>query len=83
MTVRYRVGAALLAFVAFAAGDPGLAEAQTAWQPSPGHMQIPIWPGLVPDAGGHAFGLRRTSSPITEWPQSVERWLGTIGMIPK
>jgi acetyl esterase/lipase len=33
--------------------------------------------------GGHAFGLRRTSSPITEWPQSVERWLATIGMIPK
>jgi acetyl esterase/lipase len=33
--------------------------------------------------GGHAFGLRRTSSPITEWPQLVEKWLGAIGMIPK
>ncbi len=33
--------------------------------------------------GGHAFGLRRTASPITEWPQLVEKWLGTIGMIPK
>lgn len=33
--------------------------------------------------GGHAFGLRRTEMPITEWPQSVEKWLGTIGMIPK
>lgn len=33
--------------------------------------------------GGHAFGLRRTSFPITEWPQLVERWLGSIGMIPK
>jgi acetyl esterase/lipase len=32
--------------------------------------------------GGHAFGLRRTSLPITEWPQLVETWLGTIGMIP-
>jgi Esterase/lipase len=32
--------------------------------------------------GGHAFGLRRTTSPITEWPQLVEKWLGTIGMIP-
>jgi acetyl esterase/lipase len=32
--------------------------------------------------GGHAFGLRRTSSPITEWPQLLEKWLGTIGMIP-
>jgi acetyl esterase/lipase len=32
--------------------------------------------------GGHAFGLRRTKFPITEWPQLVETWLGTIGMIP-
>jgi acetyl esterase/lipase len=31
--------------------------------------------------GGHAFGLRRTQFPITEWPQLVEKWLGTIGMI--
>ena len=30
--------------------------------------------------GGHAFGLRRTSSAITRWPELVERWLGTIGM---
>jgi acetyl esterase/lipase len=33
--------------------------------------------------GGHAFGLRRTKFPITEWPQLVETWLGTIGMTPK
>jgi acetyl esterase/lipase len=31
--------------------------------------------------GGHAFGLRRTRFPITEWPQLMERWLGSIGMI--
>ena len=31
--------------------------------------------------GGHAFGLRRTNFPITGWPQLVETWLGTIGMI--
>ena len=31
--------------------------------------------------GGHAFGLRRTQDPITEWPQLVERWLGTIGIL--
>ena len=29
--------------------------------------------------GGHAFGLRRTSDPVTtEWPQLVEKWLRTI-----
>jgi len=33
--------------------------------------------------GGHAFGLRRTKFPITGWPQLVETWLATIGMIPK
>jgi acetyl esterase/lipase len=31
--------------------------------------------------GKHAFGLRPTKFPITGWPQLVERWLGTIGVI--
>ena len=31
--------------------------------------------------GGHAFGLRRTKLPVTGWPQLVETWLETIGMI--
>lgn len=33
--------------------------------------------------GGHAFGLRPTEAPITQWPQHVETWLTTIGMISK
>jgi acetyl esterase/lipase len=33
--------------------------------------------------GGHAFGLRPTKHPITEWPFLVERWLKTIGMVPE
>ena len=28
----------------------GLSAQTPAWQPSPGHTQIPIWPGAVPDA---------------------------------
>ncbi|MEO8130521.1 MAG: alpha/beta hydrolase [Bryobacteraceae bacterium] len=31
--------------------------------------------------GKHAFGLRPTAFPITRWPQLVETWLRTIGMI--
>lgn len=31
--------------------------------------------------GGHAFGLRRTRFPITDWPRLVEAWLRTIGMV--
>jgi acetyl esterase/lipase len=33
--------------------------------------------------GSHAFGLRRTDQPITQWPALVETWLRTIGMLPK
>ncbi len=33
--------------------------------------------------GGHAFGLRRTESPITDWPRLLEAWLGTIGISPR
>ncbi|KRE87089.1 xylanase [Rhodanobacter sp. Soil772] len=32
--------------------------------------------------GGHAFGVRPTSNPVTRWPALAETWLGTIGMIP-
>jgi acetyl esterase/lipase len=31
--------------------------------------------------GGHGFGLRPTKLPISKWPQLVETWLRTIGMI--
>ena len=49
MRVGYRAGMVLLALLAFAAGESRLF-AQAAWQPSPGHTQLPIWPGAVPDA---------------------------------
>lgn len=32
--------------------------------------------------GGHAFGLRRTKLPATAWPELVDTWLVTIGMVP-
>jgi acetyl esterase/lipase len=32
--------------------------------------------------GGHAFGLRRTKLPATAWPQMVETWMTTIGVLP-
>jgi acetyl esterase/lipase len=31
--------------------------------------------------GGHAFGLRPTKLPVSRWPELVEMWLRTIGMI--
>ena len=34
--------------IVFASGD--LSAQTPAWQPSPGHTQVPIWPGAAPDA---------------------------------
>jgi acetyl esterase/lipase len=31
--------------------------------------------------GGHGFGLREKKLPVSGWPQLVEKWLGTIGML--
>ena len=31
--------------------------------------------------GGHGYGLRRTTLPVTTWPDSVETWLRTIGIL--
>jgi acetyl esterase/lipase len=31
--------------------------------------------------GGHAFGLRGTKLPISEWPRQAEAWLRTIGIV--
>ncbi len=31
--------------------------------------------------GGHGYGLRRTTLPVTAWPQLVETWLHTIGIV--
>lgn len=33
--------------------------------------------------GGHAFGLRPTTAPITHWPELLEAWLGEMGFTGK
>jgi acetyl esterase/lipase len=40
----------VLGLLALAAERSGVFARQAAWQPSPGHAQLPIWPGAVPDA---------------------------------
>lgn len=32
--------------------------------------------------GGHAFGVRRTSNPITGWTELAERWMSHLGVLP-
>ena len=31
--------------------------------------------------GGHGYGLRRTELPVTEWPDRVDEWMKTIGVV--
>ena len=49
MKMWYCVGTGLLLMLS-AGGELAVVDAQTPWQPSPGHTQIPIWPGVIPDA---------------------------------
>src|ERR1051325_10298646 len=50
MRFGYTAGLALLAVLACAVGQSRLSTGQTSWQPSPGHTQLPIWPGAIPNA---------------------------------
>ncbi len=50
MSGRHRLEIVLLCAVALAGGDSRLCAGRAAWQPSPGHTQVPIWPGVIPDA---------------------------------
>ena len=49
MKVWYCVGTGLLLMLS-AGGELAVVGAQTPWQPPPGHTQIPIWPGVIPNA---------------------------------
>lgn len=46
------------------------------------HAEVPTEMHLFAH-GGHAFGLRPTNLPITHWPELMEKWLQTIGMLPQ
>src|SRR4030095_2720415 len=60
MRLGERVGAALGLLVSFAA----LCAGEGAWQPSPGHQQVPIWPGAGPRAQG-AAGPEEEAGTVT------------------
>ncbi len=33
--------------------------------------------------GGHGYGLRPTSDPVTHWPVAAAEWFRTIGVLPR
>jgi len=51
----------------------GLSAQTTAWQPSPGHTQIPIWPGVPPDAQ-QASGPETVATTLSDHLVAGKPW---------
>jgi acetyl esterase/lipase len=58
--------------VVFASADASAQ--QSTWQPSPGHTQVPIWPGAAPDPQPVA-GPEDDTSMVTDSPVAGRPWV--------
>lgn len=68
-------------FLLQAEDDPVHVENATAYFLQLKQANVPAELHLYAD-GGHGYGLRPTSLPVTHWPPLVETWLHTIGILP-
>jgi acetyl esterase/lipase len=68
-------------FIVMAEDDPVHVENATAYFRMLKNAKVPAELHIY-SQGGHGYGLRRTTLPVTTWPQSVETWLHTIHVIP-
>src|SRR6266576_87663 len=50
----------------------GLRAQTTTWQPSPGHTQMPIWPGAIPDAQQNSRA--ETAGTVSDHPVAGRPW---------
>jgi acetyl esterase/lipase len=67
-------------FIAMAEDDPVHVENATAYFLMLKNAKVPAELHIYAQ-GGHGYGLRRTTLPVTTWPQSVEIWLHTIKVL--
>jgi acetyl esterase/lipase len=67
-------------FIVQAEDDPVHVENSTAYFLALKNARVPAEMHLYAE-GGHGYGLRRTSLPVTTWPQSAEIWLHTIKIL--
>ena len=68
-------------FIVQAEDDPVHVENSTVYFLALKNAKVPAELHLYAQ-GGHGYGLRRTTMPVTTWPQSVETWLHTIQILP-
>jgi len=60
--------------------DPVHVENSTVYYIALKNAKVPAEMHLYAE-GGHGYGLRPTSQPVTNWPKLVETWLHTIRML--
>ena len=68
-------------FIVQAEDDPVHVENSTVYFLALKNAKVPAEMHLYAQ-GGHGYGLRGTDLPVTYWPQLVETWLRTIGILP-
>jgi acetyl esterase/lipase len=68
-------------FIVQAEDDPVHVENSTVYFLALKNAKVPAELHLYAQ-GGHGYGLRRTTQPVTAWPQLVETWLRTIQILP-
>ena len=67
-------------FIVMAEDDPVHVENATAYFLLLKNAKVPAELHIYAQ-GGHGYGLRRTSLPVTTWPQNVEIWLHSIKVL--
>jgi acetyl esterase/lipase len=68
-------------FLVQAEDDPVHVENSIAYFMALKHAGVPAEMHIYAQ-GGHGYGLRPTTMPITHWPELAETWLHTIHMLP-
>jgi acetyl esterase/lipase len=70
------------AFIAMAQDDPVHVENALVYAAELQKQKIPFELHIYP-TGGHGYGLRRTSEPVTSWPDRLQDWFTSRGILKK
>jgi acetyl esterase/lipase len=70
------------AFVVMAQDDPVRAENALGYAAALMKQKIPCELHIYP-TGGHGYGLRKTSEPVTTWPDRLQDWFTSRGLLKK
>lgn len=70
------------AFIAMTADDPVKVENALVYGLALRQAKVPFELHIYP-TGGHGYGLRKTSEPVTSWPERLEEWFAARGLNKK